>query len=192
MERLKINFDAGGDVLVLNTDGSPVNVLPISTMSWRDAITSMWSETVEPIEYYDDWFVRSPSVEMQVPAVVMTKSYVKPGRNMKFSRANVFLRDNHLCQYCSHRFTYDELTMDHVVPRKDGGTTSWENIVASCGPCNAQKGHNRHIKPKNMPYRPSYFEMAAKAKSRPIVIKHPSWNNYLMWPEDKVKLIGQK
>lgn len=186
----KINFDSGGDVLVLNSDGLPVNVLPISTMSWRDAITAMWNDSIEAIEYYDDWVVRSPSIEMRVPAVVMTKAYVKPGRHMKFSRGNVFLRDNHLCQYCMNKFGYDDLTMDHVIPRKDGGKTSWDNIVAACGPCNAMKGHGRHMKPKTMPYRPSYYEMANKAKSRPIVVKHPSWNNYLMWPEDKVRLVG--
>lgn len=186
----KINFDSGGDVLVLNSDGLPVNVLPISTMSWRDAITAMWNDSIEAIEYYDDWVVRSPSIEMRVPAVVMTKAYVKPGRHMKFSRSNVFLRDNHLCQYCMNKFGYDDLTMDHVVPRKDGGKTTWDNIVAACGPCNAMKGHGRHMKPKNDPYRPSYYEMANKAKSRPIVVKHPSWNNYLMWPEDKIRLSG--
>jgi 5-methylcytosine-specific restriction endonuclease McrA len=189
MERYKLGIGSGDEVLVLNMDGSPVNVLPLSTMGWTDAVKALYADKVEPIAYYDDWVVRSPSVEMRVPSVVMSKSYIKPGRDMKFSRSNVFLRDGHICQYCLHRFGYDDLTMDHVVPRKDGGATKWENIVSSCGPCNSKKGHSTHMKPKNKPYRPSYYEMADKAKTRPITIRHESWIDYVNWPADKIRLV---
>jgi 5-methylcytosine-specific restriction endonuclease McrA len=192
MERTKLGIGSGDDVLVLNLDGSPVNVLPLSTMGWRDAIKNIYASKIEPIAFYDDWIVRSPSTEMRVPSIVMSKEYVKPGRDMKFSRSNVFLRDNHICQYCGHRFGYDDLTLDHVIPRKDGGGTKWENIVSSCGPCNAKKGHQHHMKPRIKPYRPSYFEMADKARSRSITIRHPSWKDYLNWPEDKIRISYHK
>ena len=29
--------------------------------------------------------------------------------------------------------------MDHVVPRAQGGTTRWDNIVVACIPCNSKK-----------------------------------------------------
>ena len=46
-------------------------------------------------------------------------------------------RDNWTCQYCGSR---SNLTVDHVIPRSKGGTSGWDNIVASCAPCNRRKG----------------------------------------------------
>ena len=56
----------------------------------------------------------------------------------KITRRAVFARDNWTCQYCGSRAN---LTVDHVVPRSKGGPSSWENIVASCAPCNRRKGN---------------------------------------------------
>jgi 5-methylcytosine-specific restriction endonuclease McrA len=186
--RCKLGIGSGDAVLVLNMDASPVNVLPLSTMGWMDAVKALYSDKVEPIAFYDDWIVRSPSIEMKVPSVVMSKSYIKPGRDMKFSRGNIFLRDSHTCQYCLKQFTYNELTMDHVVPKKDGGKTRWTNISSACFQCNSKKGHSRHMKPKTMPYRPTYFEMVEKAKNRIITINHVSWLDYLQWPADNIRI----
>ena len=59
---------------------------------------------------------------------------------MKFSRRNVFLRDENRCQYCARRFSTHHLSLDHVVPRSRGGATSWENVVCACIGCNSRKG----------------------------------------------------
>ena len=53
------------------------------------------------------------------------------------TRRAVFARDSWTCQYCGTRAN---LTVDHVIPRSRGGTSSWDNIVASCAPCNRRKG----------------------------------------------------
>jgi 5-methylcytosine-specific restriction endonuclease McrA len=50
----------------------------------------------------------------------------------------VFMRDGYACQYCG-RETRD-LTLDHVVPRSQGGVHSWENVVSACRLCNRRKG----------------------------------------------------
>ena len=60
-------------------------------------------------------------------------------RGVKFSRINVFARDEFRCQYCGARRPVHELNYDHVVPRVQGGKTVWENIVTSCYECNARK-----------------------------------------------------
>jgi 5-methylcytosine-specific restriction endonuclease McrA len=39
------------------------------------------------------------------------------------------------------RYGPRDLTLDHVLPRSRGGTTSWRNVVTACGPCNRRKGH---------------------------------------------------
>ena len=59
---------------------------------------------------------------------------------MKFNRRNIFARDNNQCQYCGRKFIMSELSLDHVVPRSQGGGTTWDNIVCACVECNVRKG----------------------------------------------------
>lgn len=50
----------------------------------------------------------------------------------------VLRRDQFLCQYegCHRKAT----TVDHVVPLCQGGSTTWQNLVGCCLPCNQAKG----------------------------------------------------
>jgi 5-methylcytosine-specific restriction endonuclease McrA len=81
---------------------------------------------------------------VRIPRVVVLVAYDRvPRRNVRFSRRNIFVRDRNTCQYCGKLFPSSELNLDHVVPRSQGGKTSWENIVCSCIPCNKRKGGNR-------------------------------------------------
>jgi len=185
---IDITFNVGGDTLVLNSDGLPLSMIPVSTINWREAIRAVYLDQVDVLEVHEDWTVRSPSVEMNVPAVVMTRSWVRMGRTVKFSRSNVYLRDRHRCQYCNEEFSHDALTLDHVIPRMNGGKTVWDNVVAACSPCNHAKSHFTKMKPRNAPRKPSYGEMLNIMKDKQITIRHSSWNTYLQWPEDKVKL----
>jgi 5-methylcytosine-specific restriction endonuclease McrA len=59
---------------------------------------------------------------------------------MPFSRASIYARDRHTCQYCGDGFPTSDLTFDHVVPVAQGGRKDWENIVTCCVPCNRKKG----------------------------------------------------
>jgi 5-methylcytosine-specific restriction endonuclease McrA len=52
----------------------------------------------------------------------------------------VFARDSGRCQYCQVKVSRFEATYDHVVPRAQGGKTTWENIVIACVSCNQKKG----------------------------------------------------
>jgi 5-methylcytosine-specific restriction endonuclease McrA len=73
--------------------------------------------------------------------VIRLVTYIRIPRDThrrKITRRAVFARDNWTCQYCGARAN---LTVDHVVPRSKGGPSSWENIVASCAPCNRRKGN---------------------------------------------------
>jgi len=165
--------------LVLNADGQPVSMLPPSTVEWKEAITYLWLDKVHVLEWYDDWIVSSSSWETRVPAVIMLKDMMKRKRKPRFSRYNVYLRDLFTCQYCYNKFTQKDLTLDHVLPQSYGGKTNWENIVASCGPCNHDKGNNPKIVPKIKPYQPDYFELANKRKQIDFEMRHPSWEQFL-------------
>src|SRR5947207_11118223 len=88
----------------------------------------------------DDW-VRTAKTEIQVPRVIRLTSYEKvPKHTVKFNRRNIFARDNNQCQYCGKKFATSELSLDHVVPRSQGGPNTWENIVCACVACNVRKG----------------------------------------------------
>jgi len=88
----------------------------------------------------DDW-IRTVDSEIQVPRVIRLVRYDRlPRQTVKFNRRNIFARDNNQCQYCGRRFPTTELSLDHVVPRSQGGQSTWENIVCCCLECNVRKG----------------------------------------------------
>ncbi len=75
------------------------------------------------------------------------KKYVNPRRHarIKFSRENIYLRDDYTCQYCGERQPARELTLDHVVPASKQGKKEWENMVTACRTCNHRKGNRTPI-----------------------------------------------
>lgn len=167
--------------LVLNADASPVSVVPLSTIHWQKAICIIIKERANVLEEYNRWIIRSPSISMKMPSVIMLTEYQDHDGNVEFSRYNVYLRDNYTCQYCDKKFAHDELTFDHVIPRRDGGKTIFENIITACGECNQEKGHEYHKKPLKKPYQPSYWDLAKNCREMPLVVPHGSWINYLGW-----------
>ena len=81
------------------------------------------------------------SRRIRVPRVIVLLAYDHlPKARVRFSRFNIYARDDNTCQYCGRRFRRAELNLDHVVPRSRGGSTTWENVVCSCIPCNLRKG----------------------------------------------------
>jgi len=78
----------------------------------------------------------------RAPRVILLLTYERiPIGRVRFSRSNIFARDNHTCQYCHRQMKRAELNLDHVMPKSRGGRTSWENVVTSCVPCNLRKGN---------------------------------------------------
>ncbi len=114
-------------------------MMPHKVISWQTAVVMAYLGKVEVLEVYDET-IRSPSTEMSTPAVVRLKRPLAGlKRAVKFSRVNVYARDDFRCQYCGAKKRPDELSYDHVVPRVQGGITAWENIVTACHPCNRKK-----------------------------------------------------
>lgn len=170
--------------LILNADYRPLSYLPLSLWSWQDAVKAIFRETVTVLSEYER-VVRAPSFEMKLPSVLVLKDYIHLNRSPAFTRFNVFLRDQWTCQYCAGSFKTQELTFDHVVPRKSGGASSWENIVASCQPCNTKKGHKSCVDsgmyPIRKPRAPSMQELQNHARHFPPNFLHESWRDYLYW-----------
>ena len=174
--------------LYLNADYQPMELSPLSVLSWRDSISAYFKDSVYIYKTHDNWLVRSPNLELQVPSIIVAKQFHKRKTNAKLSRKNLFIRDNYHCQYCNVRFYHHELTWDHVVPRSAGGNSNWDNIVATCKSCKWKKGSRRDVGPVRKPYTPSWREIYNQSKCYKITIPDPAWQEFLNWPEELLEI----
>ncbi len=176
------SLSSGGfPCLILNADYQPLSYYPLSVWSWQDAIKAVFLDRVNVVDHYDR-VARSSSFEMPLPSVVALKDYVTQNRAPAFTRFNLFLRDGFLCVYCG---SPDELTFDHVIPRRLGGTTTWKNIAAACSKCNLKKGgrmpKEAGMIPNKPPYKPTMHQLQAQGRRFPPNYLHESWLDYLYW-----------
>jgi 5-methylcytosine-specific restriction endonuclease McrA len=187
------------DTLLLNADGTPLSQIPLSVVTWQVAMRLMFLGKVKVLKEYDNWTVRSQHLEMKVPSIVIMTEQVKWSKALKYSRSNVYLRDDFTCQLqttwrCKEqhgKVKFTELTLDHVIPRSNGGKTNWVNVCTSCKECNSQKGNDGSIVPKKMPKKPTYYEILSKRKTLPIQIRDPEWAFYIDWPEHLIRVAPQ-
>jgi 5-methylcytosine-specific restriction endonuclease McrA len=113
---------------------------PHTIITWERAVVLLVLDKIDVLEEYDEE-IRSPSRALRTPAVVrLKKAGAVKKHAVRFSRINVYTRDGFRCQYCGEKRDMRDLNYDHVVPRKRGGKTVWENIVTSCYACNDRKG----------------------------------------------------
>ncbi len=170
--------------LVLNADYRPLSYYPLSLWTWQDAVKAAFLDRVDILAEYDH-VVRSQRMEIRVPSVVVLREYVKPRKRVAFTRFNLFLRDEFSCQYCGAK---QDLTFDHVLPRKLGGVTSWENVVAACAPCNLKKGsktlREAGLKLKRTPRQPDAEQLRNRGRMFPPNHLHDSWLDYLYWDSE--------
>jgi len=166
------------DTLLLNACGNPISSFPVSTISWQRAVKLYFLDKIDILESYDNWDINSPSFSMPVPATVITKDYYRPKHHVCFNRYNLALRDEFKCQYCEEQHRYDNLTIDHVLPRSAGGKTHWTNCVIACKHCNVAKG-SKLLRPRRKPEAPDYYRMTALRSRFPFTVKHASWLDYL-------------
>lgn len=123
--------------LVLNASFEPLHIV-----TWQRAIQLLFQGKVEVVEE-SDREVHTVRMTIKIPAVLRLLTYVPLARKkqiVRFSRANIFIRDNNVCQYCGNQFGKNHLTLDHIIPIVQSGRKSWDNIVTACKPCNQRKG----------------------------------------------------
>ncbi len=171
----------GWPCLVLNADFQPLSYYPLSLWPWQEAVKAVFLDRVQIVQEYGQK-IHSPSFEMNLPSVIALKDYISQNRPPAFTRFNVFLRDSFACVYCGEP---EDLTFDHVIPRSQGGRTTWANIVAACAPCNLRKGgrtpKQARMAVQRLPKRPSMHELQAQGRKFPPNHLHESWMDYLYW-----------
>ncbi|MBI4603286.1 MAG: HNH endonuclease [Planctomycetes bacterium] len=151
--------------LVLNKHWSPIRVCTVRralTLVFKDLARFIGFDTDGNTTMYDfsSWadlsvargepYIQAVSIRIRIPEVIVLHRcdrYMKP--RVVFSRRNLFRRDRNTCQYCGKRFSTEDLSIDHVLPRSLGGHSSWTNCVVACLGCNARKG-NRTLEAARM------------------------------------------
>ena len=109
--------------------------------------------------------VRSPSQIMLVPAEIIfsvNKAFV-PHVPMP-TKAGVYRRDRGVCAYCGRLISFEEASMDHIIPQSLGGPATWDNLVNACRRCNEKKA-NRTPEQAGMPLR--FKPFIPKVRLRP-------------------------
>ena len=176
-----IRHPDGCPTLVLNADYTPLSYYPLSLWPWQTAIKAVFLERVDIVSQYERE-VHSPSFTMKLPSVIALRQFVKPSPYPAFTRFNLFLRDGFECQYCGCKH---ELTFDHVVPRAQGGRTTWDNVSTACAPCNLRKGgrtpKQAHMTLAHKPDRPTSWALQENGRRFPPNFLHESWRDWLYW-----------
>jgi 5-methylcytosine-specific restriction endonuclease McrA len=122
-----------------------------------------WSELSQARELFSaelhyEW-VRTVRISIAVPKIIRLLGYDRlPRQDVKLNRRNIFARDRNQCQYCGGRYPTSELSLDHVTPRSQGGSSNWTNLVCCCVSCNSRKGgrtpDQAHMKLIRAPIKP--------------------------------------
>jgi 5-methylcytosine-specific restriction endonuclease McrA len=164
-----------GRVLVLNASYEPINVCTV-----RRAAVLVLKQRAEVVEQ-SEWSLHAESLTIPRPVVIRLVTYVRIPRDAhsrKITRRAIFARDGWACQYCGSE--RGNLTIDHVIPRSKGGTSSWDNIVTCCAPCNRRKGdrlpRQANMHPRHAPRPPSPTLFVHVAMTR----IPDAWQQYLV------------
>lgn len=179
-------------VLVLNR-----SYLPIHVTSVRRAFTLLYQGIARAVNEnyqtfdFNSWralavardcdVVGTATGPVPIPRVILLVAFDRvPKRHVRFSRINIYARDQFTCQYCGMRHPKSDLNLDHVVPRSLGGRSTWENVVCSCLECNRRKGGRTPAQAglmlRKTPARPRWTPLANLVWSS---VRYNEWRPFL-------------
>ena len=161
----------------LNEDGTPnfdqpTKMLPVDWETWITLPTRSW-----------DIPLHSPHMVVRAPTVLIAKNFdkmptIRYGR--KPSGRQIWERDKGVDQYTGKLLTYDDASVDHVIPVSRGGQNEWNNMVLTHKKVNFQKGNKFNdevgLKLIREPKRPSPQPMYALITEP----KHVDWKPFLI------------
>jgi 5-methylcytosine-specific restriction endonuclease McrA len=127
---------------------------------------------------YEDWlkyseqnycnypYIKTIKHNIIVPEIIVLRKFNRlPQRDVKYSRQTLFERDKFRCGYCGRQFMRSELTLDHIIPKSQGGKKTWSNSISACYDCNSKKAdrtpEQAGMKLKFQPHKPGWFSPIA-------------------------------
>ena len=188
------------NVLVLNR-----SFLPIDVTSVRRAFSLLYGGGARAVNSsyqtfdFEGWrtdgapddgdWIGSTRGAVPIPRVLVLTTFDRvPRRQIRFSRTNIFSRDRFTCQYCGLTPPRSGLNLDHVIPRTQGGRTTWENVVCCCVSCNRSKGgrtpHQAGLRLRREPARPRWSPVMSVSTSK---VRYHEWRPFLI-PDDRLFL----
>lgn len=162
--------------LLLNASYEVLSFIPE-----RKVFKLLFKDKVEVISSWDD-YVTWGAGKVKHPAILRLKNHVRRNYfNSNFSRKALVKRDRNTCQYCVRKLTASQITIDHVLPRAQGGITSFVNCVVSCQDCNNKKAaytpEQAGMKLLRKPTHPSFS--AHYYVADPQEHWHADWDDYM-------------
>ncbi len=161
-------------MLVLNASYEPLQIISV-----RRAIVLLLQEKARVVEAAERQ-LRASGFSLDVPLVIRLVRYIRIPHRFKLpcSRRGILARDQETCQYCGIQPGRHNLTIDHVKPRSQGGTTVWENVVTACCDCNRKKGgrtpEQAGMLLRTTPRQPRYVAFALLGELE----RHEVWRKY--------------
>ena len=180
------------EVLVLNKSFQPVNVINV-----KRGLTMLYAGIAHALDEqyqifdFESWSELSSEAhaesigtvagKLRIPRVLVLQLYNRvPAGRIRFSRRNIYARDGYTCQYCGKHGRGVELNLDHVIPKSQGGATTWENVVCSCVKCNTRKGgrtpQQAKMRLRQEPVRPVWNQLGQVPSVQP---RHTQWEPFL-------------
>lgn len=180
------------NVLILNR-----SYLPVHVTSVRRAFSLLYQGIARAVDEqyqtfdFDTWSrlavardmeaIGTPGGMIRIPRVLVLVTFDRlPRRHVRFSRLNLMSRDKFQCQYCGIKPVKGDLNLDHVIPRAQGGRSTWENVVTSCVNCNRRKGgrtpKQARMKLRSKPKRPRWTPLMNLVSSN---MRYKEWKPFL-------------
>jgi 5-methylcytosine-specific restriction endonuclease McrA len=179
------------NVLVLNRSFLPIHITTVrrafsmiyqgTALAVNGSYETFDFDSWRRVEVNGDQAVGVSDGSIRVPRVIALRSYDRvPRRHVRYSRLNIFARDNYTCQYCGTRPHRSHLNLDHVIPRSLGGRTTWENVVCSCIDCNRRKGGRTptqaRLRLRRPPTKPTWTPMLTHIGAK---VRYEEWRPFL-------------
>ena len=167
--------------LVLNNPFLPLSLFPLYTIPSEDAIVRYLNKNCQVVSWYEKKVLTPSRSDLYWPSVIVNYNGHSFRKEVKLKKESLFYRDHRKCVYCGDDLTLQSITFDHLVPRSKGGHHIWENVVAACRKCNAEKSDSLspRWKPRKKPWRPNFYEMLEIRRKYPIIVYDESWKQFL-------------
>jgi hypothetical protein len=96
-------------------------------------------------------------------------------------RRLIIERARNRCEYCQYPGLYSSqaFSIDHIVPRRDGGATREDNLALSCQGCNSHKAA-----------RTSAIDPVTRSIVSLFDPRSELWRDHFVWSEDFLIVIG--
>ncbi len=153
----------------------------LNFIDFKKTIKHLVNDKVEVISSWEECILFG-SNKINYPSIVRLKvphkrHYFRNG----FDREALIKRDKSICQYCCLKLNNHQVTIDHVLPRAQGGVTSFINCVVACQTCNNKKDdrtpEQANMKLLKRPTLPSF--VSRKNRTDNLEFWHKDWDDFL-------------